>query len=220
MFDYKTIFKGEFRGHNINNGPIYLMDLLLMHTPFKIQDIKYLDYFFSKFIEYSPTNYISNSRWGNSWNVQKRNKIEILKSIIKDCKEGRVEFYNYNIHLSALERCENMNPEDVYWKDSYFFITNYSKLVYKAYLNGQCDINRFIKVAHFNLNNIEIQKSAITNVIGWDTRMRTPIIEQYLIYLEKQKMYKECIEVITQVKDKGWSNDFEKRLNRCLNKIL
>lgn len=132
--------------------------------------------------------------------------------------EYRSVYSDEPINNSNLECISNLSIEDVYWTDAHFFVQHYSSFVYKAFLNSQCDSERFEKAFEFCFNNIDIIKSSITSVMGWDKPLRNGIVDQYVIFLEKAKRFNECIEIMEKMKYKGWNNDFEKRLDRCLKK--
>jgi hypothetical protein len=90
--------------------------------------------------------------------------------------------------------------------------------VYRHYLKGNCTIDRFYQAFILDFNNLaQIQSSIFKLHRGGNSR--NGLIDQYLIYLEKQKEYEKCIEIILFVKGTGWTNDFEKRLKRCIAKI-
>ena len=43
--------------------------------------------------------------------------------------------------------------------------------------------------------------------------------EQLAIILEKQKTYKEAIDLCGQADKQGWAGDWKKRIERCLKKL-
>jgi hypothetical protein len=111
--------------------------------------------------------------------------------------------------------------EDVYWCDSYFFVQHYSEKVYKSYIKGDCTIERFEKAFEFCYDNMDNIKTALTKLSNFDKNraIKSGIIEQYLVYLEKQKDYHKCLNIIAQMSPIGWSNDFEKRKQRVIKKM-
>ncbi|MEI6489706.1 MAG: hypothetical protein WCP52_12130 [Bacteroidota bacterium] len=209
MFDYKTIFKGDIGSDN-DHGAISEIDTLLV-----VNDLELADSCFTQFEKYNEGNYNKNSKWGNNWEKNQKYYIEIWKDIVKNSEPDKL--IDNKIEL---EKNQTLTIGDVYWSNAHFFIHKYSTIAYKNYLNGNCDINRFKLSFLFSYKNIDRIKEGITKIYGWEKSPKNGIIEQYLIYLEKQKDYKNCIEIILQLKDKGWRNDFEKRLNRCINKLI
>lgn len=205
MFDYKTLFSGNWQ-KDIYHGPISDLLTLLVNNNLQLTDL-----FYKKFLEYTPLNYGKNSQWGNSWNDEKEKAINGLIS--------KTSVLSDKWKLLFLERVKLLTIEDIYWNDSHIFNLVYSKIVYKAYLNGDCSIERFINAVNYSINNIDIIKVSITKIHGWETPLSNSVIDQYLVYLEKQKEYQKCIDLIHKIKDKGWRNDFEKRLARCYVKL-
>lgn len=208
LFDYKTLFKGD-SVNDIYHGAISELQTLLV-----IKELELADYFFLKFCEYNSTNYNQGSMWGGSWENRKLEGIKIWEHILNRTEENDLEF-----NKEKLEKKKSLTIEDVYWSNAHFFIYDYSKIVYQSFLKGKCDIERFKRAVEFSICNIDRIKLAITNIFGWDKPLRNGILDQYLIYLEKQKQYRKCVELILQLKDKGWRNDFVIRLNRCLSKL-
>lgn len=204
LFDYKSLFKGNRCG-DFYHGP-----LSTLGTIFVKSNIVLLDYFFAKFLEFTPKNYSTNSSWGLNWENSKLGMIKVLTNHSVNSDEP--------INYSNIESLRNLSIDDVYWTDAHFFVQHYSSIVYKAFLNNQCDSERFVKAFEFCFNNIDIIKYSITRVMGWDKPLRNGIVDQYLIFLEKAKRFNECINIMEKMKDKGWNNDFEKRIERCLKK--
>jgi hypothetical protein len=219
MWDYKVLFKGYLENCHVSRGPIDALSNLMPNARNdKSIDIQHIDYFFSKFKEYNPNNYIQNSRWGSEWENTLKGIIELM---IESKKTDDEDDYQSSFDKQKfIERLKITTHEDAYWCSSYFFVMEYSKLVYKCYLNGRCNIDRFLSAVDFTLVNLDNLKLAVTKILDLGTEtLHNGVIEQYLIYLEKQKMYIECRDIIIQLKDKGWNNDFDKRLTRCLKKI-
>jgi hypothetical protein len=188
MWDYNDLFNGNKRG-SATHGSI---DLLT--TIFIIDDLDFCDLVFKKYKTYTSENYANNSEWGANW----LNDISHIR---------RIAPLNDNY--------QNINTKDIYWVDVNFFLHVYTKAVYKNYLKGLCSIERFENAVHFEIENIDKIKLAITKIYGWTFPLRNNVIDQYLIYLEKQKRFDDCINLINQMRDKGWKNDLEKRLIRC-----
>lgn len=193
MWDYKDLFIGN-KGGSVTHGCISILSII-----FEIDDLEFCDIIFKKFESYTPENYTANSDWGNNW----LNNITYIRSL-------RTSDYNYH----------KMKSSDIYWADSHFFLHRYSKAVYKNYLKGLCSIQRFENSFALDFNNIDKIKSAIAQQIGWEPPPRNGIVDQYLIYLEKQKRFDDCINLINKMRDKGWRNDFDKRLIRCESKKI
>lgn len=193
MWDYNDLFYGN-KGGSVTHGCI---DLLT--TIFVLDDMEFCDILFNKFKTYTPENYANNSEWGNNWQANINHIREIVPQNDK-----------YNIIYST----------DIYWVDFHFFLHIYSKAVYRNFLKGNCSINRFENAVELDIFNIDKIKMAYTKINDWDPPPRNGIIDQYLIYLEKQKKYDDCINLINKMKDKGWRNDFEKRLDRCISKRI
>lgn len=111
----------------------------------------------------------------------------------------------------------NLIKNEWYWVDLHFFLLNYSKRVYSLFLEKECNENRFLnsyKIEHHNI--IFIKKNLLNKNMF---PVRNPLLEQFLIYLEKQKDYKKVIELASYYNEQGWTNNFNKRLLRCSKKI-
>lgn len=193
MWDFNDLFNGKKAG-SVTHGSINILT-----TIFEIDDLEFCDLVFQKFKSYKPENYTDNSDWGNNWLTD----ITYIRSL---------KTSDYNSH--------KMHSSDIYWADFHFFLNRYSKAVYKNYLKGFCSIERFENSFELDFNNIDKIKNAITLSIGWEYPPRNPIVDQYLIYLEKQKRFDDCINLINKMRDKGWRNEFEKRLIRCESKKI
>jgi hypothetical protein len=198
FWDYNTLFQGSGLG-DLKHG-----DINKLSTLFVLGDLDLCDIFFHKFISYSCDYYLTYSDWGKIW-WEQYNELKADPCLDSNLKQAY----------------ESITPEDIYWVDTHFFLFQYSGFVYKNYLKGNCSIERFEKaffMEYTNLNKIQkaIQKLFFCNI-------RNGIIDQYLIYLEKQKRFDECIKIINEIKNTGWANEFEKRLSRCVlnkNKIV
>lgn len=207
LFDYTTLFVGDSR-NDIYHGAINTLGILFVNV-----DLHASDLFFKKFSEYIPANYHNSSNWGITWDSQKNEMIRAWERIVK-----KADKTDYQTHLKSLTKIQSMSIEDIYWVDAHSFVQRYSAVVYKYFLNGECSIERFENAFNFCYDNIDRIKSAITCVYGWDKPIRNTIVEQYLIYLEKNKEFDRCIEIINEMEVRGWRNDFEKRLSRCISK--
>ena len=207
FWDYKTLFYGE-HGGSPEHGSIYCMDLL-----FVTDDLTLCDYFFSKFIEYNPDNYLKSSIWGESWRAQIDKIIESLKRVLLN----RTDETEIEDLTERILRFSSLSINDIYWIDTHFFLQNYSKKVYRHYLNDRCSIERFTKAFNIDFYNLDNIQSSFYKLL--QSNCRNALLEQYLIHLEKQKEYKKCIDLIAKVNNRGWTNDFEKRLNRCISKL-
>lgn len=199
FFDYNTLFAGTTEG-SLTNG-----DISTLTTLFVLSDLEFCDLMYKQFLLYSPENYLNHSKWGANWAKGLSCIREILNDRPSSESANSVNYYN------------SITSIDIYWNDAHFFLHVFSKFVYKLYLNGECTIDRFENVFLFEFENLkQIQLSVEKMAFGGSCR--NGIIDQYLIYLEKQKRFDECIEIINRVKNLGWTNDFEKRLNRCNSK--
>lgn len=206
FYDYKTLFIGDLNG-SCKNGPISILSFVLISS-----ELETYDKTFKKFLEYTPENYRLSSDWGNLWENEKTRYINVLKNN---------KYNDNNDDVNELILKESLIfIEDIYWCDAYFFVQQYSEKVYKFYLNGECNIDRFEKAFQFCSNNINSIKTALTKLSNFDKNraIRSGIIEQYLIYLEKQKEYQKCLNIIEKMIPIGWSNDFEKRKQRIIKK--
>lgn len=57
LFDYKSLFKGDISS-NIYHGPISTLGIIFVKS-----DVNLADYFFKKFLEFTPENYSTYSSW-------------------------------------------------------------------------------------------------------------------------------------------------------------
>jgi hypothetical protein len=205
FYDYKTLFIGDLRGSS-KNGPIGSLGNFLFSPKLETYDKIY-----KKFLEYTPESYSLISKWGTEWESEKKRYINILKNN---------EYNEIDNNVNDLIKEASIFIEDVYWGDAYFFVQQYSEKVYKFYLNEECSIERFEKAFEFCHNNIINIKTALRKLSNLDKNkaIKSAIIEQYLIYLEKQKDYQKCLDIIEKMNPIGWSNDFEKRKQRVIKK--
>lgn len=210
FYYYKTLFIGDLGGSS-KNGPIGSLEHFFFSP-----ELETYDKIYKKFLEYTPENYCLSSKWGTEWESEKTRYINILKNT-----------ENNNIYDERDERNDLITKEssifieDVYWCDAYFFVQQYSEKVYKSYLKTDCNIERFEKAFEFCCDNIDPIKTALTKLSNFDKNraIKSGIIEQYLIYLEKQKDYLKCLNIIEEMSPIGWANDFEKRKQRVIKKI-
>lgn len=207
FFDYKTLFIGDLSGIS-KNGPIGSLGYLFLSP-----ELETYDKIYKKFLEYTPENYCLSSKWGTEWESEKTRYINILKNTEYD------NIYDERNDLILKESL--IFIEDIYWCDAYFFAQQYSEKVYKFYLKADCNIERFEKVFEFCCDNIHPIKTALTKLSNFDKNraIKSGIIEQYLIYLEKQKDYLKCLYIIEEMSPIGWANDFEKRKQRVFKKM-
>ncbi len=207
MWDFNTLFEGSGNTSH-EHGPIHCLTLLLV-----IKDLGIADYFFEQFLKYDKRNYNQNSDWGRNWMAEKNRKIEIYAKLKQNrTNESEIEELNESQHYYA-----SIDIEDIYWTDTHFFIMEYSKIVYQKFLNGECSIDRFYKAYLLIFNGREaiyssLKKRSLSGV-------QCHVFEQYLIYLEKAKEYKKCIEVSKTLINSGFTNDFKKRLVRVESKL-
>jgi len=143
-------------------------------------------------------------------------------------EKGAISILNLLLLFNDLELCDLLflkfleydivnYGKEIYWIDAHFFISNYCKRVYSLFINGHCDSKRFERVFYFEFENAELIINALESIKLFP--VRNIVFDQYLIYLEKQKQFDECIKVISVLKKQGWNNDFEKREMRCKKKI-
>jgi hypothetical protein len=205
--DYKTLFIGDVRG-NSKSGSISCLGSFFLSP-----ELETYDKIYKKFLEYTPENYSLSSKWGSEWENEKIWYINILEN----------NKYNdiYDEVNDLILKESLIFIEDVYWCDSYFFVQNYSEKVYKSYLKGDCTIERFEKAFEFCYDNIDSIKTALTKLSNFDKNraIKSGIIEQNMIYLEKQKDYHKCLKIIEEMSPIGWTNDFEKRKQRVIKKM-
>jgi hypothetical protein len=207
FYDYKTLFIGDAKG-NGKSGPISCLGHFFLSP-----DLETYDKIYKKFLENTLENYSLSSKWGTEWENEKTRYINILK---------KSEYNNiYDERNDLILKESSIFIEDVYWCDAYFFVQQYSEKVYKSFLKGDCTIERFEKAFEFCYDNIDSIKDALTKLSNFDKNraIKSGIIEQYLIYLEKQKDYLKCLSIIKQMSPIGWSNDFEKRKQRVIEKM-
>jgi len=210
MWDYKSLFKSQANSWGrLWHGDIYSLSKLLV-----IDDLEFADQCFLKFTEYKESNYHEASKWGMGWEEGKNQDIMIWERIVSNSESSDLPRQS-----KVLEARKKVLITDVYWLNAYFFVQEYSSIVYKHFLKGNCDIDRFKQAFLFCYNNIVRIQEAFMKDDRWDKLPGSKIIEQYLIYLEKQHDYISCIEIILSIKDNGWNNDFEKRLSRCYIKL-
>jgi hypothetical protein len=207
FWDYNSLFQGMDKLGNLENGDIHLLNMIL-----NIDDIDLCDACYEQFLTYKPVDYLSYSFWGSNW----ENKLSKLKKPTKgemlliDC--GIMDFPAHR-----LEYYNSLSQEIIYWKDAHFFIANYSARVYKNYLNGACNIERFEKAVNFEYNYSDIIHYSILKI--FNSNLRNRIFDQFLIYLEKDKKFQKCINLMNDSKFLKWNNDYSKRLIRCNDKL-
>ena len=197
LWDYNSLFEGfENEGSN-EHGDIHILDILLNTT-----DLELCDLFYKKFLTYKSEEYLRYSFWGAKWEAR-----------VSKMKDWAI----LNNRIEIIKRFEALTPDKIYWKDAHFFISNYSKRVYKLYLDGICDIQRFLDAVMFEIENCGNIHSSVMQIDL--TNFSNPVFEQYLIYLEKNKEYQKCIDLINSKCVSKWTNDFSKRLLRCSKKL-
>lgn len=104
-----------------------------------------------------------------------------------------------------------------YWVDLHFFLSNYTKKVYKHFYNNRCSEKRFLNSCYIEYNSNDLVCDALKNKNLFP--VRNVIFEQFLIYLEKRKEFNKVIEYAVFFKSKGWTNDFDKRIIRNKKKL-
>lgn len=197
FWDYNSLFQGFEKEGSDQHGDINILDIIL-----NINDLELCDLAYEKFNSFKSENYLLNSFWGEKWSK----RVNALKErAIQRNNVDLAEFYG------------SLTPDSIYWKDAHFFVSNYAKRVYKLHLDGFCDIKRFENAVSFEFENSEKINEAVFKLIN--SNCSNPVFEQYLIYLEKQKEYKKCIELMQNDKLLKWNNNFDKRLSRCYLKL-
>jgi hypothetical protein len=197
LWGYKSLFEGIDKEGGNEHGDIHMLDLLL-----NVTDLELCDIFFDKFRIYKPGEYLNYSFWGSKWydRVSRMREWAIQRD--------RVE--NIKIY-------DKLTPEHIYWKDAHYFISNYAKHVYKLYLDGICNIDRFALAFSFEFDNSKVINEAVRTLL--EINVGNGVFEQYLIYLEKEKKYQTCIDLMNNEKLSIWKNNFEKRISRCQLKL-
>lgn len=204
MWDPDSLFFGNSLG-NGDHGPIGILNRIFIHT-----DLITIDIFYEKFKEYSIESYQKNNSWSKIWQSSHKQKVKFLKSSKFKKRLGTDN--------QLIENIPYINLEVIYWTDAHFFLQKFSKLVYKSLIRGEITCDRFLNAVNFEIKNIKNIHDSLYIILGCE--VRNVIIEQVLIYLEKIGNLKKCKELILLVKDLGWTNNFEKRLERCNKKLM
>lgn len=207
MWDYNTLFEGSGNTSH-EHGPIDCLRQLLV-----IKDLGIADYFFEQFLKYDKGNYNQHCDWGRNWMAEKNRKIEMYEKL-KQQRTNESEIQELN---ESQDYFASIDIEDIYWTDTHFFIMEYSKIVYQKFLNGECSIDRFYNAYLLIFNRRQSIYSSLEKLLL--SGVKCHVFEQYLIYLEKAKEYRKCIEVIISLRDSGFTNDFNKRLVRVESKM-
>ncbi len=150
---------------------------------------------------------------GNWQTIPYRTPINIL-NVLMVCTDLQL----CDLFFTKFQDYTHFKSNDWYWVDTHFFLLNYSGRVYKMYLNGICDEGRFLN--SWNIEN-KNNKSIITSLEKKNLfPLRNPLLEQYLIYLEKRREFNKVIALCELYQEQGWKNDFNKRLMRCKKKLM
>lgn len=204
FWDYKSLFDGEITESSLKKGPIDTLTKLLV-----IDELEVTDILFKKFKDFNSENYDSLSSWGLNWEnfrqdfiYRQKKRAELLEIV--------PSYHGYDL----------LRPDLVYWQDSHFFITVYSKIVYKLFINGMCDESRFVEAFNFEFNNSVIIHESIKSLNhSHFVNLKNSVFDQYLIFLEKKKDYKKCINLIESIEFSLWANNYSKRYDRAKSKI-
>ncbi|MDQ6757212.1 MAG: hypothetical protein M3004_09785 [Bacteroidota bacterium] len=198
MFDFTEIYSGPIK-YSAEHGPIHILELLIVG-----KDIEILNLCFTKFLEYNEENYCINSIWARERVVYYQELIDYLKSC--------------NDRPELVKDLENAKQTNIYWKDYYFFMSTCIKEYYRYYYQKLISVDKFIECCNNIFRHVE---DIIPNLkLRGLYPGRCLALEQMGIYLEKKKLYKECITLMIQGKNQGWTNDFERRITRCTNKLM
>lgn len=164
------------------------------------------------YFENTPLMFDYRNLFSGNWKrVPHTTPISIIQTLFV-CKDLEI----CDLFYAKVKQYSKSTTSEWYWVDLHFFLLIYNKNVYKHYLHKECDETRFMQsynIEHTNINSIidTLKAKGLFPV-------RNPIIEQYLIYLEKRKKFKEVISLAEWYKEQGWTNDFEKRIKRCEKK--
>lgn len=207
---YNELFNKDEVQQNI--GPIGVLRNLLV-----IFDIELCTLVFSKFITYSLESYTEKTEWNDKWNKIRNSMQE--RALYYDefrLKKGLVVDENHS-HVSTKNYLTRKTLIDLFWSDTFFFLNTYSKIVYKLFLDGKAGIDLLEKAVNFSLKNHKELYLGVNNSL--EDNMGNYPIHQYLIYLEKQKLFDECLNLMDTATLIGWTNDFESRRERVMRKI-
>ncbi|MGI8580975.1 MAG: hypothetical protein ACR2KX_02200 [Chitinophagaceae bacterium] len=197
MFDFREVYSGPIK-YSVEHGPIYILDLLIVGN-----DIDILDLCFDKFLTYDEVNYFSNSIW-----AEKRvGYYEELIEYLKTCNDRQ----------ELVENLGRKSKANIYWKDYYFFLSTCVKEYYRYFHQRMMSDSKFINCCNRIFNH---GAEIIPNLKLLDLfPVRSLSLEQMGVYLEKKKLFIECINLMERGKQEGWTNDFDKRVLRCKSKI-
>ncbi len=149
---------------------------------------------------------------GNWKTIPHRTPINILNTLMV-CSDLEL----CDLFFTEFQKYTPLKSNEWYWVDTHFFLLNYSGRVYKMYLKGICDEERFINSWSIENNNFDAIIMSLVNKNMFP--VKNPILEQYLIYLEKKREYNKVIALCELYNEQGWKNDFNKRLLRCKKKV-
>jgi hypothetical protein len=177
-----------------------------------ILDADICNLFYSKFTLYNVNDYSEKAEWGNKWVLMRKKYVEwdqdALKRRLQTDPDNSLNFFYNSLWHKTIT--------DLYWLDCYFFLGAYSSKVYKLYLDGKVGIDLLEKAVNFSLANHKEFIIGVKNSL--DTIVGSYPINQYSIYLEKHKLYNECLDLMDTATLQGWGNDFESRKERVMRK--
>ncbi len=167
-----------------------------------------------KYFEETPLTFDYTHLFDGDWkHINPRTPVTIIDTLFvcDDLNTCDLFFYEVTKNQSIHKSNEN------YWLDTHFFLTNYTKKVYKHFYNNNCSNERFLNGCKFEFDNINLICDALKSKNFFP--VKNAIIEQFLIYLEKNKKFESVVEYSSHFKSMGWTNDFDKRIIRCNKKI-
>lgn len=166
-----------------------------------------------KYFEETPLMFNYKNLFQDNWrDLTQKSSINVINTLFV-CDDLEI----CDLFFAKVNECSNQNNNEWYWVDLHFFLLNYSKRVYSLYLKGNCNEERFLNSYNIEQSNINSIAQSLKNKNIFP--VSNPIIEQYLIYLEKRKEYEKVIELAAHYNNQGWTNDFDKRLLRCKKKL-
>ena len=115
--------------------------------------------------------------------------LEFLDLIFKKFESIEIENYNNIVILGLNYEYGNQTRKasEIYWKDVHFFLLEYSKTVYKHFLHKNCDEKRFKYAFELEFKNLNKIIEALKKEVSFP--IFNPILEQYLIFLEKRNEF-------------------------------
>ena len=217
FWDYKSLFEGVHIPI-LDRGAIDVLNTLLV-----LDDLNYCDLLFQKFQEFTPDNYLQKC-WGEKWqqHLEYRNK---MAENLRERRNGE-ESKTFNNQLNFINE---LQPYEVYWFDTHFFLTKYTSKVYHNYETSNCSIHRFIDAYEIEFNNNDhIIRSIKILSYPFDRKninvqngvsICNNIYGLYLSYYENMKEYKNCLSLAEIFKETGWADNYDFRIEHYRKKI-